>query len=541
MKSMKVLTMILTISLIVTGCNINQKTSTSDQVAQSAINSELIHLTMVKPKTINPILNKDKSVGYVTNLIYDGLFTIDENYDVVPQLVEKYNVSSDGMSVNLKLKDAKWHDGTSVTASDVEYTISLIQKNSDSPYNVFTQNISSVSVNGTNEVNLKFKDAYAFSIDTLIFPIVCKNQLNSFAEKDITEYKKNLVGNGPYKIAKYEERKGIILEVNKDYYDKLPENIKDIQVGVVPDEESQVSLVMALESDLANVSLDDLSKFYEKEFNITNYEGREYEYLIFNYNNKFLKDVNFRKAIAHSINKQKIQEEGYMDKATLVNFPLNSNSKYYDKSIKPLEYNKEQAKKYLEKVNLSSSEEVKKVNKNSSSSNSSSNEKIDNQKETIKKMILDLNLKIIVNKNNNERIKSAYIICENLKEIGIKSTVQELDDKEMDKALSSKDYDLACVGWELSLIPDASQIIENSGYNDEKLTNYMTSLTKSTSQSNKQEIYKSIQKYVRDNAAFISLVIKDDYIVKNRRLDGKITPNDFDVYDGIANLNIKNE
>ena len=555
MKSIKFLTMILTISLIVTGCNSNKEKSKSEEAAQSAVNSELIHLTMVNPKTINPIINKDKSVGYITNLIYDGLFTIDENYDVVPQLVKEYEVASDGMSVNLKLKDAKWHDGSNITAYDVEYTINLIQKNTDSPYNVFTQNISSVSARSSNEINIKFKEMYAFSMETLIFPIVSKNQLSSYVEKDVVDYKKNLVGNGPYKIAKYQDRNGIILEVNKDYYGKLPENMKDIQVGVVPDEESQVSLVMALESDIANVSLNDLSKFYEKEFNITNYEGREYEYVIFNYNNELLKDVNFRKAIAHSINKQKILEEGYMEKATLVNFPLNSNSKYYDKSFKPLEYNKDEAKKCLEKVapstgenlNSKSSKETQAKNKSNDTSKNNSNSLEDVKdnssvdKEEVKKMISNTDFKIIVNKNNNERVKTAYLIYENLKAIGIKSTVKELDDKELEKALSSKDYDLACIGWELSIIPDARDIIKESGYEDEKLTNYMDSLVKATSESSKQEIYKSIQKNIRDNVAFISLVIKDDYIVKNRRLDGKITPNDFDVYEGIGNLNIKSE
>ena len=37
----------------------------------------------------------------------------------------------------------------------------------------------------------------------------------------------------------------------------------------------------------------------------------------------------------------------------------------------------------------------------------------------------------------------------------------------------------------------------------------------------------------------MSLVIREDYIVSNRRLEGKIFPNDFDVYEGISNLNIE--
>ena len=81
-------------------------------------------------------------------------------------------------------------------------------------------------------------------------------------------------------------------------------------------------MVISLDSDIAKISLDDLSKFYEKEFKTTKYEGRDYECLIFNYDNRFFKDVNFRKAIAYAIDKNKILEEGYIKNATLVNFPL---------------------------------------------------------------------------------------------------------------------------------------------------------------------------------------------------------------------------
>lgn len=576
MKSIKILTIILAITLMVSGCNTNQETSKQNENTQSDVNSDNIHLTMVKPKTINPITNKDKSVGFITNLIYDSLFTINENYDVVPQLVEEYGISQDGMSISIKLKDAKWHDQSEVTSSDVKFTVDFIQRNVDSPYKIFTDNISSVSVTNNKEFTLRFKQKYAFSIDTLIFPIISQKQLASVGTTEVNSYKKNLIGNGPYKIERYEERNGMILAVNENYHDELPKTMKNIEVGIVPDQESQVSMVMALESDIANISLNDLSKFHEKEFKITNYEGRDYEYVAFNFNNIFLRDVNFRKAVAHAINKNTILEEGYMKDAISINFPLNSKSKYYDKDLKALDYDKEKAKSYLEKVNPISEEELqaelKKENANNNSENNKadtsqgegnpqtensqldpSKEKTNDQnegkeenskkksKEDIKKMISKLDLKIIVNKENGERAKSAYVISENLKAVGIKSTVHKLTVEEMDKALNEKDYDLAMLGWELSSVPDVTSITGNSGYSDEKLTNYTSSLLEATTENQIKDIYKSIQKHIRDNVAFISLVIREDYIVTNKRLDGKIYPNDFDVYEGIANLNIKNK
>ncbi|CED93145.1 ABC super ATP binding cassette transporter, binding protein [Romboutsia ilealis] len=550
MNKIKIMTVILVIVTSLVGCSMEEQSGEVLENKPSAITSKTINLTMMKPETINPITNKNKSIGYIMNLIYDSLFTIDENYDTVPQLVEEYKIENDGMVINIKLKDIKWHDGTILTSSDVKFTVDLIKQHIDSPYNALVENISSISIINNKEFSINFKDKYAFSIDTLIFPIVSEKQLEN--NNDINNYKNNLVGNGAYKIKSYEERKSLSLIINDSYYNQLPSNAKNIEVEIVPDEEAQVSMVISLDSDIAKISLDDLSQFYEKEFKTTTYESRDYECLLFNYENEVFKDLNFRKAIVSSINKKKILEEGYINNATLVDFPLNSKSKYYDKDIKSLEYSKENAKKYLSQVTFETNKNITNVNENPKDTDKDAVEDVnksnlktnnetatkDDKEKDIKEQISKLNLKIIVNKDNSERKKSAYIISEDLKDIGIKNTIEELSSEDMSKALNEKNYDLALVGWELSLAPDATNILESIGYEDERLTNYINSLQNATTESQISDIYKSIQKYVNENALFMSLVIRDDYIVNNRRIEGKISPNSFDIYEGITNLDI---
>ena len=267
MKKFKIIAITLAMVISLVGCSMDEEIQGVLESKPSAITSKTINLTMMQPETINPITNKNKSVSYIMNLVYDGLFTIDENYNTVPQLVDEYNISNDGMSINIKLKDAKWHDGTLLTSSDVKFTVDLIKKNIDSPYNALVENISSISIAGSKELTINFNNKYAFSVDTLIFPIVSEKQLSSV--KDFYEYIYNLVGNGVYKIKEYNERKSISLIVNDSYHDKISENAKNIEVEIVPDEEAQVSMVMSLDSDIAKISLDDLSKLYEKEFKTT--------------------------------------------------------------------------------------------------------------------------------------------------------------------------------------------------------------------------------------------------------------------------------
>lgn len=547
MKKIKIMILALISLVMMTACESKEDESIQGNTSNEYINSQDINLTMMKPKTINPITNMEKSVSYIMNLVYDGLFTVDKDYNVIPQLVKEYEVSQDGTSIDIKLNDAKWHNSNDVTSYDVEFTIDLIKKNQNSPYSQLVENISSVYIINESQFTINFKNNYPFSVETLIFPIVSKSQLQGLSNDEINQYKHNLVGNGMYRIQKYEERDYMILGKNEEYYKELGDNAKTIKVHIAPDKESQVSMVMGLQSDIAEISLTDFSKFYEKQFNITNYQGRDYESLVFNFENPLFKDINFRKAIQASIDKNRIIEEGYMSDAKSVNYPLNYTSKYYNKELKVQGYDKQKSKTYLEKVDFNTDKQLEdKDTKNESNDNTEKKgeeidkkeNNIDDKKSNVQEKISSLNLNIIVNKNNPERIKTSYIIYENLKDIGIKSTVRELDDDEMNKALQEKEYDIALTGWELSVIPDSINIIQSLGYEDDKLNNYINSLLNAKSESQTKDVYSSIQKYINDNAILVSLVIKDNYVVKNKRLEGTIYSNSLDIYNGIENIGI---
>lgn len=552
-KLIKLLAIVLSIVLGTVGCaKGNKNEDSNEEINEYNIQeSNYIHLTMLFPKTINPILNRDKSVGYIMNLIYDGLFEIDENYNVEPRLVEKYTKSSDGKSINIKLKsDAIWHNNKELTSSDVNFTVDLIKKNKDTPYSDLVGNIKSIQINDSKNFTINLNENDPFIMEKLTFPIVSKDKLSGLNTQELNDYKNNFLGNGPYKIKEYVDRQYMILERNEKYSGDLPENRKEIFVKIVPDKESQTEMVLSLDSDIASVTLAELSKFEKKkEFNITNYEGRNYEMVIFNYDNEFLNDVNFRKAIISAIDRKQLLKEAYVDNATLSHFPLNTTSKYYNKDIKDLDYNKENAIKYLKEslksVNESlESQKQTEASKQSSkdlqgiiednSSGTSSNSKL--SKKDMKEMLNKIELNIVVSAENGERVKVANIIKQNLSSIGIKSVVKELNKKDLTKSLNSKEYDLAVVGYSLSSIPDARGILESCDIKDKQLSTYIKTLGNSKSEDETKKVYDQIQKYIIEEGSFISLGILDNFIVSNKRLEGKIYPNDFDIYKGISNL-----
>lgn len=688
MKKTKIISMILAVALAVGGCSAFNGDKKEEKASDTKKTySEKIQLAIQKPSTISPITNTDESVLNVLNLVYDGLFELNKNYNAIPKLVKNSKMSSDGKQMDIVLKDAKWHDGNPVTADDVAFTVSSIRSNKTSPYNYMVQNISDVIVNGEKNLTIKFKNNAAFAKENLTFPIISKVQLSG---KDINNVDANKVGNGVYKIASYSDREGISLEVNKDYYGDIPKSAMNINVNIVPNEDAVVSTVEALESDMVKADSDNLSRFQNSRFDIKSYEGRDYDAVIINQSNPLLANANFRKAIVSAINRTAIIENGYMGHVHSVNIPINSKSKYYESSIKNMEYSTENAEKYMKEIKINKKDKIKetqvnatnkpnnKVNSSSGNNKTNSSNKpsssgnsggasnntgtsnnsgsdanqapsggdseaqnggnsdagsssggesagngaariIDSSEETrnivystdedkeefekiadentdsviatnlvrtanntkenannqnnnaannnqnsnnqnknttqnkndadnkkpkkeenpyytekeIKTMINSITLKIIVNRENSERVKSSNMISENLKAVGIKSEVVLLDSLGMQKSLANRSYDLAVTGWQISSIPNITEIMKSICPNDVGLNERLGKIQGATSEEDIKKIYADIEKYCIDNALFISIGVKDNYMIINKRLKTDLYMNDYDQYRGI--------
>ncbi len=79
-------------------------------------------LTMVyyPDRSLNPLQSNDFTNRVLFSLMYQGLFNVDSNYNVVPILCENYRVSPSNRTWTFYLSPlAKFSDGTPVTAEDV--------------------------------------------------------------------------------------------------------------------------------------------------------------------------------------------------------------------------------------------------------------------------------------------------------------------------------------------------------------------------------------------------------------------------------------
>ena len=53
--------------------------------------------------------------------VFSGLLTMNNNEEIIPDLAESWDVSDDGLTYTFKLhKGVKWHDGEDFTSADVK-------------------------------------------------------------------------------------------------------------------------------------------------------------------------------------------------------------------------------------------------------------------------------------------------------------------------------------------------------------------------------------------------------------------------------------
>src|SRR3989344_2085317 len=93
-----------------------------------AYGGTLVEGEVGSPQFINPLLAISDADRDLSALVYAGLMGLSGSGSLVPRLAESYSVSADGKIYTFVLrKDARFSDGTPVTATDVVFTIKKSQ------------------------------------------------------------------------------------------------------------------------------------------------------------------------------------------------------------------------------------------------------------------------------------------------------------------------------------------------------------------------------------------------------------------------------
>ncbi|MBI2634927.1 MAG: hypothetical protein HYW79_00015 [Parcubacteria group bacterium] len=266
------------------------------------------------PHNLNPILSTNDADRDLSRLIFSSLLKYSENGELIPDLAASYQISKDGKTYTIKLKDKiLWHDGTDFTADDVIFTINAAQNPEyNSPLRTAWQGVKAESPD-KDTVIINLKTPYGAFIENLaLLGILPKHIWSKVIPQNfpLADFNLKPVGTGPYKLTKLQKDPlGRIissnLSVNDNYFGSVP-LIKNIVFKFYLSEEEAISAFNRKEVDglllqtaqnknqlrgLPNSSIFSLPSF------------RVYA-IFLNTDHNIFKDSNIRKAINYAVNRE---------------------------------------------------------------------------------------------------------------------------------------------------------------------------------------------------------------------------------------------
>jgi len=156
------------------------------------------------PQFINPLLAISDADRDLSTLTYAGLMGLSGSGVLVPVLAESYTISTDGKTYTFVLrKNAKFTDGTAVTANDVVFTVRKAQDPAlKSPEYA---NWSGVTVDAVDQETVRFTLTKAYTpflgLTTLgILPARLWQNISD-TEFPFSALETSPVGSGPFKVA----------------------------------------------------------------------------------------------------------------------------------------------------------------------------------------------------------------------------------------------------------------------------------------------------------------------------------------------------
>ena len=145
-------------------------------------------LTYYPNKSMNPYSATDYTNRVLFSLIYQGLFSIDRNYQVEPVLCKSYRVSADSRTYVFYLEKATFSDGDRITAQDA--VASLQRAKTSTYYSGRFTHITDISLTEDDGVQIKLDTAYENLPLLLDIPIVKAEEVDAASP----------LGTGPYML-----------------------------------------------------------------------------------------------------------------------------------------------------------------------------------------------------------------------------------------------------------------------------------------------------------------------------------------------------
>ena len=321
-----------------------------------------------EPTALSTIATTAVPVALVSTKIFESLLEYKgPELTPLPGLAQSWNVSEDGKTVTFKLRsDVKWHDGKPFTSEDVKFSVEKLALPFHSRGKVYFGELAGVDTPDPHTVVFKLNNPVPYFLrafqpsETPMLPHHILGTLDLSDAKNVrqSDFMQKPIGTGPFRFKEWRKGSHITLERNADYWKKDRPYLDQIIFRVIPDGAARSIALETGEIDLAPMNAvpqADIKRLADlPQIQLSN-EGAEglgpLLWLEINLREKPLSDVRVRKAISMALDRKRIVDVIWFGQGKPATGPIvSANPAFYNKALKPFEYNIAAANKLLDEA-----------------------------------------------------------------------------------------------------------------------------------------------------------------------------------------------
>lgn len=450
---------------------------------------------------LRPLELNQRDVVSVLDLVYEGLFAMDDNYVPQPKLAYSYEFMNSGRRLQVVLRDdVTFHNGEKLTSNDVVatldymYELSGFDSDLNSEYDLTDRglyystfySIKSWEAQDDRTLLFTLRRASFGSLYALTFPILPASQV----DRDMP------AGTGPYVYDGYERGSAIWLRANEKWWQRVPQ-IRNIRANIYRDSEKALAAFDAQDVDVAMTRSINASR-YSGSLNSFSLSARtrQLEVLLLNRAYKYLKsDENgknlVRDAIAYAINRSELISSVYQGMATVAYTPIPAGTWVSNESTIHDIYDPLMAESLLDQAGWKMADDGKRYK---------NGEKME-----------DFRILVYDEPGSTVRTNAANKIAEQLEAVGIPAYVATWSRDAVLGKLKNADYSLVLCAFNFDVSPDPGFTVTSTGscnytrYRSDDMNNLLTQLRSSVTQSDYQNVMRLIQDQFEQDTPYICL------------------------------------
>ncbi len=231
-----------------------------------------------EPLTLDPSMAGDGASAAVIEELFAGLAARSPDMGIVPDVARTWEVLEDGRRYVFHLRDdARWSDGTLLTAEDFVYAWKrVLEPDSGSPNASLLCDIKGAEAFHRGEA--KWSEVGVLAADDTTLVVDLERPTGYFVQllATVAAYPVprhavaalgaewtdpgNIVTNGPFRLHAWERGQSMLFEQRPDYHGPLGGNVKRVEVALLADPSRRLELYEADGLDIASVSAAEMQR-----------------------------------------------------------------------------------------------------------------------------------------------------------------------------------------------------------------------------------------------------------------------------------------